>query len=72
MVNTKKYQGPLFEKRFPKLDFLKAVSVTMIANSEKMKIKKSHPLNDFYVFSPPLLMVSPKDFLKNCSPYPIF
>ena len=28
----------------PKLDFQKAVSVTMIVSSEKMKMKKSHPI----------------------------
>ena len=30
------------EKRFSKLDFLKTVLVTIIANSEKKKMKKSH------------------------------
>ena len=46
---------------FPNLDFLKAVSVTMIANSEKMKMKKSH-----------LILVSPTDFLKKFLPLPYF
>ena len=41
----------------PNLDFLKAVSVTMIAISEKMKMRKSH-----------LILVFPTDFLKNFSP----
>ena len=40
------------------MDFLKAVSVTMIANSEKMKMKKSHPV----------ISVSPTDFLKKILP----
>ena len=31
-----------FKKNLPELNFLKAVSVTMIANSEKMKMKKYH------------------------------
>ena len=47
--------GRIFSKKsFPNLDFLKAVSVAMIANSEKMKMKKSH-----------LIFVSPTDFLTN-------
>ena len=45
------------KKSFPRLDFLKAVSVTKIANSEKMKMKKSHPV----------ISVSPTDFLKKNS-----
>ena len=42
-----------FKISFLNLDFLKSVSVTMIANSENMKIKKSH-----------LILVSHTDFLK--------
>ena len=41
------------KKGFPKLDFLKVVPVTMIANSEKMKTKKSH-----------YILVAPADFFK--------
>ena len=31
-----------FKKIFPKIDFVKTVSVTIIANSKKMKMKKNH------------------------------
>ena len=41
-----------FEKRFLKVDFLKLVSVTMIANSEERKMKKSHSPYNFCIFSP--------------------
>ena len=52
--------GRLFSKiSFPNLDFLK--SVTMIANSKKIKMKKSH-----------LIFVSPTDFLKKFLPLPNF
>ena len=37
-----------FKKMFPKIDFVKTVSVTIIANSKKMKMKKkSHPHTNF-------------------------
>ena len=49
------------EKTFPKIDLLKAMSIIMIANSEKMKMKKSY---SFLVFL--------TNFIKNFSPYPIF
>ena len=53
--------GTIFSKKsFPELDFLKAVSITMIANSE-MKMKKSRPI-----------LVSPTDFLKKVHPLPNF
>ena len=59
MTNAWKCREQFFsQKSFPRLDFLKAVSVTMIANSEKMKMKKSHPT----------ISVSPTDFLKNFLP----
>ena len=46
MANDQAYQGPLYLKIFPKLDFLKAVLGTIIANSDKIKMKKSHlPMN---------------------------
>ena len=57
-----------FEKRFPKLDY-KAVSVIMIAKSEKMKMKKSHLPHFFGIFCllpPPL--GSPVDFFKVSPP----
>ena len=54
--------GTIFSKKsFTKLDFLKAVSVTMIANSEKMKIEKI-----------PSHFGSPTDFLKKFLPLPNF
>ena len=51
--------GRIFSKiSFPNnLDFLKAVPVTMVANSEKRKMKKSN-----------LVLVSPTDFLKTFLP----
>ena len=65
-------RGNFFKKRFPKLDFLKTVSVPMIANSEKIKRKKFHPPYDLCISSPLPFLVSPTDFLRNCSPYPVF
>ena len=54
MDNSEKFQGEFFLKSF----FLKAVSVTMTANSEIMKIKKN-----------PISFWSPSQiFLKNLSP----
>ena len=53
-----------FKKRFSKLDFLEAVSVTMTANSEEIKIKKSQHHYKFFIFS----LLSPDDFLKIGSP----
>ena len=51
------------KKIFPKLEFLKAVSVTMIANSEKMKIKKSsHLPYDLCISSPLPLYFFPQIF----------
>ena len=51
------------KKIFPKLEFLKAVSVTMIANSEKMKIKKSsHLPYDLCISSPLPLYFFPQVF----------
>ena len=60
-----------FKKTFPRLDFLKVVLVTKIANSEKMKVKKFRPPYDLSISSPSLL-ASPTDFYENCSFYPIF
>ena len=52
----------MFSKQsFPKLDFLKAVSIIMIAISEKMEMKKLYPI-----------LVSPTDFLKKFLPLPNF
>ena len=62
----------LYNKKFPKLVFLKAVSVTMIANSEKVKMKKTFPCYDICISSSLPLLVFPADFLKNCSHYPVF
>ena len=56
-----------FQKRFPKLNFLKTVSVTIITNREKMKVKKSHPLYNFCISSFLALLLLQIDFLKNCS-----
>ena len=53
----------ILKKRFPKLDFLEAVSVTIIANSDKMEMKKSHsPLRPLHFFSSSPLWFSPRDF----------
>ena len=43
-----------FEKIFPKLDFLEKVSVTIMTNSEKMKIEKPQSTTtfEFPLFSP--------------------
>ena len=46
-----------YKKNFPKLDFLKAVSVNMVADSAKMKMKIYHPI-----------LVSPTNFLKKFLP----
>ena len=43
-------RGYLLKKRLPKLVFLKTVSFTMVANSEKMKMKKSHSPYDLCLF----------------------
>ena len=43
-----------FKKTFPRLDFLKVVLVTKIANSEKMKVKKFRPPYDLCISSPSL------------------
>lgn len=59
-----------FKKRFPKLDFLNGMSVTMIANSKKMKLKKSHPPCDLCISSP--VSVSPHRPCKKLSPLPSF
>ena len=53
-----------FKKRFPKIDFLKAVSVAMIAN----KLSKSPPQLLYSLFSP--LLFPPDNFLKNWYPTP--
>ena len=54
--------GTIFSKKsFPRLDFLKAVSITIIANSENMKMKKLY-----------LILFSPTDFLKKFLPLPNF
>ena len=58
-----------FKKRFSELDFLKTVSVTIIAENENEKIPSPY---DLYIFSAIPILVSPTDFFKNCSPYPIF
>ena len=51
------------KKIFPKLEFLKAVSVTMIANSEQMKIEKSsHLPYDLCISSPLPLYFFPQVF----------
>lgn len=67
MVNAWKYQGPIFKKMFSKLDFPKAVSVTMTTNIEKSP-SCLRPLH--FLFR--TLLIFPKDFLKNCLPYSIF
>ena len=52
--------GITFSKiSFPYLDLIKAVSISMIANSEKMKMKKSH-----------LILISLTDFVKKFLPLP--
>ena len=58
--------GTISKKILPKLNFLKAVSVTMITISEKIKKKYHLPTRPLHFLSPPSL-VSPTDFLKNCS-----
>ena len=51
-----------FKKRFSKVDFLKAVSVTMTTNSEQIKMKKSDHLYkcNFSLPSPFALMIFKK------------
>ena len=58
-----------FLKKISKLDFLKTVSVTIIAENENKKISSPY---DLYIFSVFPLLVFPTNFFKNCSPYPIF
>ena len=53
--------------RFPKLKFLKVVSVTMIAITEKLKMRKYHSFYHLLSFSIPRQMV-----WKKCSPSVIF
>ena len=59
-----------FQKKFPKLYFLKVVSVVMIANSKNMKIKKSHPSYNFGFPLPSPFRFS-HIFLESL-PYPLF
>ena len=65
------------KKRFPNLDFVKAVSIIMIAISEKMKMKRSHPLGPMHFFSPTsfsfpdrffIKLLTLRNFLKHSSP----
>ena len=65
------YIYKLFWKKFCKLNFLKAVSDTTIADSNKIKMKKSNHPYDLCISSP-LPLREPSEFLRNCSPYPIF
>ena len=58
----------LFQKKFPKLYFLKVVSVVMIANSKKMKIKKSHPACNLWISSPLPFSFPPHIFRKLALP----
>ena len=51
------------KKRFSKLDFLKTVLVSIIANSEKTKMKTSH-LPMIFEFPLPFPLVSHTDFFK--------
>ena len=60
------------KKGFPKLDFLIAVSVTMIANSEKMKMKKSYPPYELCISSPLPFWFPPPKFLKIIPPTQFF
>ena len=57
-----------FQKKFPKLYFLKVVSVVMIANSKKMKIKKSHPPYNLWISSPLPFSFPPYIFRKLALP----
>ena len=57
MANSEKYEEQFFLKKA----FLKAVSVIVIVNIEKMEMKKSYPI-----------LVSPADFLKRFLPLPNF
>ena len=51
-----------FKKIFPKIDFVKTVSVTIIANSKKMKMKKITSLYELCIASGLALLVSPTHF----------
>ena len=57
MTNSEKYEEQFFLKKA----FLKAVSVIVIVNIEKMEMKISYPI-----------LVSPTDFLKRFLPLPDF
>ena len=57
-------RGDLFKKRFSKLDFLKTVLVIIIANSDKMKMKKSHLPMTFAFPLPSPFWFPPQIFLK--------
>ena len=62
MANYLKCKREFFSKKsFSNLDFLNAVSVTTIANSEKIKMKQSL-----------FILVSITDFLKKFLPLPYF
>ena len=54
----------LFYKRFSKLEFLKTVSVIIIANSEKIKMKKSHLFMTFAFPLPTPFWFPQQIFLK--------
>ena len=61
-----------FKKRFPKLDFLLAVSVTIIANSDR-KWNWRKPISPTtFAFTFLSRFGFPTDFVKNYSPYPSF
>ena len=61
-----------FKNRFSKLDLLKAVSVSMIVNSEKIKIKYPiTPTTFVFPLPPPVFVFSPY-FLKNAPPSSAF
>ena len=65
------YIYKLFRKKFRKLNFLKAVPDTTIPDNDKIKMKKSNHPYDLCISSP-LPLGEPSEFLRNCSPYPIF
>ena len=65
------YIYKLFRKKFRKLNFLKAVPDTTIPDNDKIKMKKSNHPYDLCISSP-LPLGEPLEFLRNCSPYPIF
>ena len=61
----------IFFLKCAKLNFPNPVSVTMIVNSVKKKMKTSHPPYDLYISSPPLL-VSPYRYFEKLLLLPYF